>query len=86
MNKVTIGILRETKIPVDNRVQFTPTSIARIKELYPNIRFIVESSDVRAFKDAEYEAVGCEIVRDLAPSACDLMFGVKEVALDHLPP
>ena len=86
MNKVTIGILRETKIPVDNRVPFTPTSIARIKELYPNIRFIVESSDVRAFKDAEYEAVGCEMVRDLVPSACDLMFGVKEVALDHLHP
>ena len=34
---VKIGIIKETKTPVDNRVALTPREIVKIQEKYPNI-------------------------------------------------
>lgn len=31
-----IGIIKETKIPVDNRVALTPSQVASLNEQYPN--------------------------------------------------
>ncbi len=76
-----LGLIKETKIPADNRVAFTPKQCKWIQENYP-IKIIVEPSEKRCFKDDEYRAVGISLQDDL--SACDILFGIKEVAKEHL--
>lgn len=79
-----IGIIKETKTPVDNRVALTPSQVAELNKKYPNHRIIVESSDVRAFTDDEYRHCGVEVVDDL--SDCDILFGIKEAKIESLIP
>ena len=45
-----IGIIKETKVPVDNRVALIPEQVAYLNEQYPNHRIVVQSSDVRAIQ------------------------------------
>ena len=49
-----IGIVREGKVPPDQRVPLTPDQCAELKRLYPEVELVVESSDVRRIKDEEY--------------------------------
>ncbi|HAR19374.1 MAG TPA: alanine dehydrogenase [Cytophagales bacterium] len=72
----TIGILRETRIPADSRVAITPMLCLELSRTY-HIRFLVQPSPFRIFKDEEYRSLGIEICEDL--SSCDVLFGVKEV-------
>lgn len=53
-----IGIIKETKDPVDNRVALTPSQVALLNERYPNHRIVVQSSDIRAYTDEEYRNIG----------------------------
>jgi hypothetical protein len=53
-------------------------------EMYPEAKIIVESSDVRFFKDEEYINAGIEVTNDV--SKCDYFLGVKEVPVDALIP
>ncbi|MEO6869150.1 MAG: NAD(P)-dependent oxidoreductase [Ginsengibacter sp.] len=76
-----LGIIKETKIPADNRVAFTPTQCKWIQEKY-SIKFIVEPSETRCFSNKEYEAAGIILKENL--SECDILFGIKEVKADHL--
>lgn len=78
------GILKERKNPPDRRVVFSPQALKRLKENYPEVQVVVEPSDIRVFKDAEYAALGFEISSDL--SDCDVLFGVKEVPVYALIP
>ena len=78
------GIVRERKSPVDKRAVFSPNELVKLKTLYPEVSIKVESSDVRAFSDAEYENVGIKVVDDI--SDCDVLFGVKEVPVEDLIP
>lgn len=78
------GIIKERKNPPDRRVVFTPDELLRFKKQYPSAEIVVERSDIRVFKDEEYEALGFEISDDL--SDCDVLFGVKEVPMDALIP
>lgn len=78
------GIIRERKNPPDRRVVFTPEELLRVKELYPQANFEVESSDIRVFKDEEYANLGIEVDTDL--NDCDVLIGVKEVPVDALIP
>jgi len=78
------GIIKERKNPPDRRVVFTPEEAANIKKEFPEAEIIVESSDIRIFKDEEYSLQGFEIVSDI--SDCDVLFGVKEVPVDSLIP
>ena len=48
---IKIGIVKETKIPIDNRVALTPQDILTIQEKYPHVMFYVQKSDIRAFSD-----------------------------------
>ena len=73
---VTIGLIREGKIPADNRVAFTPEQCKWIKNHLP-VDIQVQSSAIRCFSDREYSMAGIEVVDDLA--ACDILFGIKEV-------
>lgn len=84
MKPFLIGVIKERKIPVDRRVVLTPRSIVQAQKDFPNLRFVVESSDIRAFSDQEYIDLGIQVSSDL--SACDILVGVKEVPIDHLIP
>lgn len=79
-----IGILKETKTPVDNRVALTPTQVHDLMIRFPNVKFKVQKSDVRAFNDDEYRNLGIDVVDDI--DDCDLIFGIKEANLDVLKP
>jgi len=77
-----IGIIKEYKYPIDKRVVFSPNKCVEIKKKFPEIEFLVESSDIRCFADLEYESKGIKVVSDLSP--CDIIIGVKEVPIEKL--
>lgn len=77
-----IGILKETKIPVDNRVALSPSEIKKLQTKYPNACFKVQSSDVRAYTDDEYRKEGIDVVDNV--NDCDFMLGIKEADKDTL--
>ena len=79
-----IGLLKETKTPVDNRVALSPAQVARLNKEFPNSEIVVQSSDIRAFSDKEYINAGVKVVDDV--SDCDMLFGIKEAKIDTLIP
>lgn len=79
-----IGIIREEKNPPDQRVPFTPMQCKELLEKYPDLELVVQPSDIRSFKNEEYEAQGIALTEDL--SDCDVLMGVKEVPKDKLIP
>lgn len=79
-----IGILRETKIPQDNRVAFSPKQCKALKDKYAGLEIIVQPSPHRCFTDQEYKEHGMIMLEDL--SSCDILFGVKEVKIDTIIP
>ena len=81
---IKFGIIKEGKVPTDERVPLTPAQIARLINTKKEGRFVVERSDVRRIKDAEYEAVNVEMQDDV--SDADVLLGVKEVPIEQLVP
>jgi len=79
-----IGIIAETKSPPDRRVPFSPKQLADLKSVYPDHKFVVQSSQLRCFTDKEYEDAGVEVSSEVTD--CDVLFGVKEVEIDQLIP
>lgn len=79
-----VGILRESKQPIDNRVVLTPSHIKKLKQMYPNAVFKVQPSPIRAFSDEEYTKEGIMLCDDL--SDCDLLLGVKEIDVSAIIP
>ena len=79
-----IGIIREGKVPPDQRVPLTPEQCAAVLEQFPYAELAVQPSDVRRIADAEYTEAGVQLQEDL--SDCDVLFGVKEVPVDQLIP
>ena len=77
-----LGILRETKIPPDRRVPLTPEQCRYILDEYEDIQILVQPYGYRAFTDDEYHSAGITIQEDL--SDCDILMGVKEVAIPAL--
>lgn len=84
MASIQIGLIREEKIPQDNRVAFTPQQCQWILSRYPTVQITVQPSPHRAFKDDEYRAAGIDVAEDL--SHCDILLGIKEVPKDRLIP
>ncbi len=84
LNIKKIGILRETKTPVDRRVPITPVQAARLMAMYTGVQVCVQPSPDRAFRDDEYSRAGVMLKEDL--SDCDLLMGVKEVKKETLIP
>src|SRR6185503_12176945 len=74
---IRIGLLREGKIPADNRVALTPAQCKWIQKNAPDIRVIAQTSPDRCYSDKEYLSAGVEVKQDL--SECDVLFGIKEV-------
>lgn len=79
-----IGILREGKVPPDERVALTPGQIKQISKDHPNLEIVVKRSDIRRIKDVEYEDAGVQLVDNVQD--CDILIGVKEVPLSELIP
>tara|TARA_B100001175_G_scaffold16702_1_gene12696 strand:- start:47 stop:1309 length:1263 start_codon:yes stop_codon:yes gene_type:complete len=77
-----IGIIKECKNPPDRRVVFSPNKCVEINKRFPELEFLVESSDIRCFTDSEYQSKGIKITTDL--SICDILIGVKEVPIEKL--
>jgi alanine dehydrogenase len=81
---ITIGLIREGKIPADHRVALTPAQCKWIRKNSSDVRILVQPSPHRCFSDREYEAAGIELSEDLG--ACDVLFGIKEVPEEMLIP
>ncbi len=81
---IRIGLIRETKIPVDNRVALIPSQCKWLQKNFASVKIYAQPSDSRCYTDKEYEMAGVEIREDL--SECDYLFGIKEVHPDSLIP
>src|SRR5258705_6815089 len=79
---LTIGLIREGKIPADNRVALTPSQCKWIHKNSNDIKIVLQSCSTRCFTDREYQLAGIEIKEDM--SDCDILFGIKEVPLSML--
>lgn len=80
--KLTLGILKEGKVPPERRVPFTPRQAAEIMQKFPHVTVVCQASDTRSYPDAEYEAAGVAVVDDV--SHCDILMGIKEVPVANL--
>lgn len=78
------GLIRESKTPGDNRVALTPAQCKWLLKNSGDISIAAQSSEGRCFSDKEYAMAGVEVKEDL--SDCDILFGIKEVAIEHLLP
>ena len=76
------GILHETKVPADQRSPLSPQQLAKLKQSFPGVEFLVQHSDLREFTDEEFRQKGLMVTDDL--SDCDILLGVKEVDIDTL--
>jgi alanine dehydrogenase len=78
------GLIKEGKIPSDNRVALTPAQCKFINKTQDGIEVYVQKSNDRCYSDNEYIAAGVEVKDDV--SDCDILLGIKEVPLDMLIP
>ncbi len=79
---IRIGLIREGKIPADNRVALTPSQCKWIHKNSSEVQVIAQSSSVRCFSDREYQMAGVEVQEDI--SGCDILLGIKEVPVSQL--
>lgn len=76
------ALIKERKNPPDRRVVLSPQACQKIVQDFPDAEIIVESSDLRVFKDSEYSDLGFQVVNDV--SDAHVILGVKEVPIDAL--
>ncbi len=77
-----IGLIKEGKIPADNRVALSPEQCKGLQNTYSDIKILVEPCSNRCFADHEYKRAGIELSEDL--SDCNLLMGIKEVPINDL--
>lgn len=82
MKPITIGLIREGRIPLDKRVPFSPLQVEEIMQRFNNVSVVCQQSPVRAFRDEEYGELDIPIVADV--SNCDILMGIKEVQIPDL--
>ena len=78
---LVIGLIKEGKVPADNRVALTPEQCKLINKS-GKLKVVVQSSPHRCFSDKEYKRAGIEISDDL--HNCDVLMGIKEVPVNML--
>ncbi len=79
-----LGLIREGKVPSDNRVALTPAQCKWILKNRTDMTVVVQQSQNRCYSDQEYLSAGVEVLEDL--SDCDVLLGIKEVPIDMLIP
>lgn len=80
---LVIGLIREGKVPADNRVALTPSQCRWLLK-NTGCRIIVQPSEKRCYSDNEYEQSGVELKEDL--SEANLLLGIKEIPVGMLLP
>lgn len=81
---LVIGLIKEGKIPADNRVALTPAQCKWLLVKMPGCRILVQPSATRCFADEDYKKAGAFLSDDL--SECTLLLGIKEVPISALIP
>jgi saccharopine dehydrogenase (NAD+, L-lysine-forming) len=81
---LVIGLIKEGKVPADNRVALIPAQCRLLMKKVPGLRIIVQPCDHRCFTNDEYRAAGVELHEDISP--CNLLLGIKEVPVKQLIP
>ena len=79
-----IGLIKEGKIPADNRVALTPAQCKWIHKNLKDIVIVAQASNYRCFSDKEYLMAGAMVQDDM--SDCDVLLGIKEVPINNLIP
>jgi hypothetical protein len=51
MEKITLGLIREGKVPADKRVPLTPKQCLIVQEKFPFVKIKVQRSEVRSYLD-----------------------------------
>ncbi len=77
-----IGLIREGKIPQDNRVALTPAQCKWLHKNFDDVKVIAQHAPNRCYTDQEYERAGVEVQEDM--SSCNLLLGIKEVPVEML--
>lgn len=72
-----IGIIREGKVPPDNRVALTPAQCKWVQETFSGCKIVVQPCVNRCYGDAEYKRAGIALADSLED--CDVLLGIKEV-------
>ncbi|MBU6158813.1 MAG: NAD(P)-dependent oxidoreductase [Bacteroidetes bacterium] len=80
----TLALIREGKIPSDNRVALSPAQCKWLKKQSSDLHILVQPSPTRCFSDKEYELAGTTLTEDV--SQADILLGIKEVPKDQLIP
>ncbi len=78
------GIIRERKNPPDRRVVLSPAACQKVMQAHPEAQIVVESSPIRVYTDAEYQAAELPTVNSM--EAAQVLLGVKEVPIEALLP
>lgn len=79
---ITLGLIREGKVPADNRVALTPGQCKWLQKQYPQLRIKVQSCSTRCYTDKEYRMASIEVTTLLED--CDFLMGIKEVPVSEL--
>ncbi|WP_031427645.1 NAD(P)-dependent oxidoreductase [Flavimarina sp. Hel_I_48] len=82
MQPIIFALIKERKDPPDRRTVFSPTKLREVQELFPEAKFLVESSAIRAFPDVAYKNAEFTVSEDV--TAAEVLIGVKEVPIDFL--
>lgn len=78
---VTIGIRREDKNEWERRVPLIPADLAQLQSV-AGLRFVIQPSPIRIYRDEEYRAAGIAVSEDL--TTAPLILAVKEVPTELL--
>src|SRR5687768_11161229 len=81
---IRIGLIREGKVPADNRVALTPAQCKWIHKNSDEVKVVAQSSIHRCFQDKEYLMAGVEVKDKI--DDCDILLGIKEVPVEDLIP
>lgn len=79
---LTLAIRRENDRKFEARTPLLPEHVRQIMQRFPQVKFLVQPSKLRAYPDSAYAAVGASIEEDL--SDADLIFCIKEVYPEQL--
>jgi len=80
---ICVGLIKEQKVPTDNRVALTPTQCDFIQKKW-GVKIVVEASENRCFSNQEYTDAGIEVLDSI--THCDILMGIKEVPTSALIP
>jgi alpha-aminoadipic semialdehyde synthase len=78
-----LGVRREDKNKWERRVPLIPEHIKELKDKF-DIHTIIQPSQIRVFKDKEFESIGAEVNESLSSSL--IVFAVKEIPIDFFQP